>query len=281
LSGDAALASALRRERVIALVALILIAAIAWSWVLREAARMAAMAMPEMAGMRMSHMQMMSPGFAPWTATLATYLFVMWFVMMIGMMIPSAAPMVLIYMGVARQAATRGQRFASAGWFLAGYLAAWAAFATVATLAQWLLESTAMLTPAMRIQDRRVGAVVLILAGIYQWLPWKDACLAQCRAPLAFIQQHGGFPAGAAGAVRLGFRHGLYCVGCCWLLMLLLFIGGVMNLLWIAGLMIFVLLEKLAPRARWVGRAAGAAAAMAGLWSLLGGAGTMLLPGSN
>ena len=269
MSGDAALAATLRRERAIALVALLLIAAIAWSWVLREAARMAQFDMSAMAGMRMSHMQMMSPGFAPWTATLAAYLFAMWFVMMVGMMIPSAAPMVLIYMGVARQALTRGQRFASAGWFLLGYLVAWAAFALVATLAQWLLESTALLTPAMQIRNPRAGAVVLIVAGLYQWLPWKDACLAQCRAPLVFIQQHGGFPAGAAGAVRLGIRHGLYCVGCCWSLMLLLFVGGVMNLLWIAALMCFVLLEKLAPQARWIGRAAGALAALAGLWNLL------------
>jgi predicted metal-binding membrane protein len=268
LNGDAVLAAALRRERLIALVGLILIAAIAWSWVVHEAVRMSGMDRPDMAGMRMSHMQMMSPGFAPWTTTLAAYLFVMWFVMMVGMMIPSAAPVVLIYLGVKRQAATRGQRFASAGWFLAGYLAAWAAFSLLATATQWLLESAALLTPAMRLHSQRAGAVVLIAAGIYQWLPWKNACLTQCRAPLAFIQQHGGFPRGAASAVRLGCLHGMYCVGCCWLLMLLLFVGGVMNLLWIAGLMIFVLIEKLAPRARWIGRAAGAAAVMAGLWNL-------------
>jgi len=268
LSGDAALASALRRERSVALAALLLIAALAWAWVLREAARMAAMDMPAMSGARMSHMQMMSPAFAPWSATLALYLFAMWLVMMIGMMTPSAAPLVLIYIGVARQAATRGHRFAAAAWFFGGYLAAWAAFSLLATLAQWLLESLSMMTPAMQAANARLGATVLIAAGAYQWLPLKDACLSNCRAPLSFIQQHGGFQASAGGSLRLGFQHGLYCVGCCWLLMLLLFVGGVMNLLWIAGLAGFVMIEKLAPGARWITRGAGLAAIAAGLWML-------------
>ncbi|MEO8314162.1 MAG: DUF2182 domain-containing protein [Pseudomonadota bacterium] len=268
MKGDVALASVLRRERVIALAALLLIAVLAWVWVLREAARMAAMDMPAMEGMGMSHMQMMSPAYAPWTATLAIYLFVMWFVMMIGMMTPSVAPMVLIYVGVARQAATRGHRFAAAAWFFGGYLLAWAAFSLFATLAQWLLESMAMMTSMMRAANNGIGAAVLIAAGIYQWLPLKNACLSKCRAPLSFIQGHGGFQPGATGSLKLGFRHGLYCVGCCWLLMLLLFVGGVMNLLWIAGLAIFVLVEKLAPRARWVSRGAGLAAFAAGVWML-------------
>jgi len=262
------LAAALRRERIVILIALLLVAALAWVWVVREAARMAAMDMPAMQGVRMSHMQMMSPAWAPWSATLAAYLFIMWFVMMIGMMTPSAAPMVLVYMGVARQAATRGQRFASAAWFFCGYLAAWAAFSLLATLTQWWLESSAMMTPAMRARSSWIGASVLIAAGVYQWLPLKDTCLAHCRTPLSFIQHHGGFRPGASGSLGLGFTHGLYCVGCCWLLMLLLFVGGVMNLLWIAGLMILVLLEKLAPAARWIVRGAGLAAVAAGSWML-------------
>jgi predicted metal-binding membrane protein len=269
LSSDDALASALRRERAIALAALLLIAALAWTWVTHEAARMAAMDMPAMHGMRMSHMQMMSPAYAPWTATLALYLFVMWFVMMIGMMTPSVAPMLLLYIGVARQAATRGHRFASAAWFCGGYLAAWAAFSLCATLAQWLLESRAMMTPAMQAANPFIGAGVLICAGVYQWLPLKQACLSSCRAPLSFIQQHGGFQSAATGSLRLGFAHGLYCVGCCWLLMLVLFVVGVMNLLWILGLAIFVLVEKLAPAAQWIGRGAGLVSIAAGLWMLV------------
>jgi predicted metal-binding membrane protein len=208
------LASALRRERAIVVVALLVIAALAWTWILREAARMAAMDMSSMQGVRMSHMQMMSPAWAPWSASLAACLFIMWMVMMVAMMTPSAAPLVLTYMGVARQAATRGHRFAAAAWFFGGYLAAWAAFSLLATLAQWWLESSAMMTPAMQAASDWLGAGVLIAAGIYQWLPLKDACLAHCRAPLAFIQHHGGFKPGAGASLQLGFTHGLYCVGC-------------------------------------------------------------------
>lgn len=248
--------------------ALLAVAALAWVWLWREAARMSGMDMPAMAGMRMSHMQMLGGWYAPWTPTLALYLFIMWFVMMIGMMTPAAAPVVLLYMGVARHAAQGGHRFASALWFFSGYLLVWCGFSLVATLAHWLLESMAMMTPAMQAASRPLAAIALLAAGLWQWLPVKDACLARCRAPLSFIQQHGGFRPDAAGAVRLGLLHGLYCVGCCWLLMLLLLVVGVMNLAWIAALMILVLVEKLAPGGRWIARAAGAAALLAGVWML-------------
>lgn len=253
--------------------ALLVLAALAWTWLWHEAARMSGMNMPGMASMRMSHLQMMGGWYAPWTPTLALYLFTMWFVMMIGMMTPSAAPVVLLYMGVARHAEGSGHRFASAAWFLAGYLLAWCGFSLVATLAHWLLESMAMMTPAMRAASRPLSAFALLAAGLWQWLPVKDACLTRCRAPLSFIQQYGGFQPAAAGAVRLGLLHGLYCVGCCWLLMLLLFVVGVMNLAWIAAMMILVLVEKLAPGGRWVARAAGTTALVAGAWLLLNPAG--------
>lgn len=258
----------LRRDRILALVVLLLIAAVAWGWIFHEAARMSAMRIPGMHDMRMSHMQMVSSAFKPWSTTLALYLCFMWFVMMIAMMIPSFAPLVLGYLGVAQTAATRARRFASTGWVLAGYLVAWAEFALLAALAHWWLESSRMLTPTLQIHGSIAGAALLILAGIYQWLPWKAACLARCRAPLDFIQQHGGFAPRAPDAVRLGFMHGLYCMGSCGLLVLVLFFGGVMNLWWIAGLAGFVLIEKLAPHARWIGRAAGVAAVAWGLWSL-------------
>lgn len=265
MSGEDALAGALRRERFIALAALLLIAVLAWLWLMREATRMSGMDTAAMADVRMNHMLMMSPTFTAWSAPLATYLFVMWFMMMIGMMTPSAAPVVLLYLGVARHAARSGHRFASGAWFLAGYLAAWAGFSLLATMAQWAMESAAMMTPAMRAASQPLGAAVLIAAGAYQWLPLKDACLAQCRAPLSFIQQHGGFSSSAMGALRLGLRHGLYCVGCCWALMLALFAVGIMNLLWIAALMCLVLAEKLLPWGRWVSRAAGLGAIGTGL----------------
>ena len=270
MTADAKLASALRRERIIALGALLLITALAWIWLLHEATRMAGIDMPAMASVRMNHLQMMSPALAAWSAPLAGYLFLMWFVMMIGMMTPSAAPMALLYLGVARHALRSGQQFASATWFLLGYLVAWGVFSLLATGAHWALESAAMMTPAMSAADRSIGAAVLIAAGVYQWLPVKDACLASCRAPLSFIQRHGGFQPTAIGAIRLGLLHGAYCVGCCWALMLVLFTVGVMNLLWIAALMCLVLVEKLLPQGRWVMRIAGAAATAAGLAMLLG-----------
>jgi len=265
LTAGTTLARTPRREQVIALAALAMIAALAWLWILREAARMAGMDMPAMADVRMNHMLMMSARFTDWSLPLVAYLFAMWFIMMIGMMTPSVAPLLLLHRGVARHAARGGHRFASSAWFYGGYLVAWGAFSLLATLAQWALESLAMMTPSMSTADRRLGAAVLILAGVYQWLPIKHACLAHCRAPLSFLQRHGGFPSSATGALRLGLTHGLYCVGCCWALMLLLFTFGVMNVLWIAGLMIFVLIERLVPGAHWIARAAGVLAVLGGV----------------
>ena len=207
---------------------------------------------------------MMSPDFIPWSAGHFAFMFAMWAVMMIGMMTPSVAPMVLLYEQIARQGAARGTPFAPAGWFAAGYLLAWTAFALVATLLQWLLEWRAVVTPMMAGTGRALGGALLIAAGVYQWLPVKDRCLAQCRAPLSFVQRHGGFKPDARGSVRLGVLHGLYCIGCCWVLMALLFAFGVMNLLWIAGLMLFVLAEKVVPFPRVFTRVTGVIAIAAG-----------------
>src|SRR5208282_2367329 len=144
-----------------------------------------------------------------------------------------------------------------AGWFAAGYLLAWTSFAALATTAQYGLERVALLTPMMASANKWFGAAILFAAGAYQFAPLKDSCLASCRAPLSFVLRHGGFRADAVGSLSLGFRHGLYCIGCCWALMALLFVGGVMNILWIAGLMIFVLVEKIIPAGRYVSRAVG------------------------
>jgi predicted metal-binding membrane protein len=213
---------------------------------------------------------MMSPAFIPWTAAHFGFMFAMWVVMMIGMMTPSVAPMVMLYAAVGRRAAAQSQAFAPAGWFVAGYLLAWGAFSAVATLLQWLLEWCAVVTPMMAGTGRTLGGLLLIAAGIYQWLPVKQSCLSQCRAPLSFMQQHGGFKAEAAGSVRLGLLHGAYCIGCCWVLMALLFAFGVMNFYWIAGLMIYVLIEKLVPRAQFVSKSTGLAAIVGGLAYMVG-----------
>jgi predicted metal-binding membrane protein len=208
---------------------------------------------------------MMSPHFIPWTSWHFAFMFAMWLVMMVGMMTPSVAPMVLLYVAVGRSSVGAGQTFAPAWAFVAGYLLSWAAFSTVATLLQWFLESRALITPMMAGTSRPLAGAVLIAAGIYQWLPIKQSCLSQCRAPLSFVQRHGGFQASARGSLRLGALHGWYCIGCCWAVMALLFAFGVMNFYWIAGLMIFVLIEKVVPYAGIVSRLAGLVAIAAGI----------------
>jgi predicted metal-binding membrane protein len=185
------------------------------------------------------------------------------------MMTPSAAPMILIYARVGRQAAVQGKLLAATGWFAGGYLLAWAGFSLFATVGQWGLQRTALLTPAMASASSVFGGLVLIAAGLYQWTPLKDACLSRCRAPLLFIQQHGGFRRDAPGSFGLGVRHGLYCIGCCWALMALLFVGGVMNVLWIAAIAVFVLAEKVVPGGRVLTRLAGAGFVAAGVWLLV------------
>jgi predicted metal-binding membrane protein len=226
--------------------------------------------MPGMNGMVAMKMGgALTPRFSRWSPAHFLFMFAMWGVMMVGMMTPSASPMILIYGQVARQARTLGRAFAPAGWFAAGYLLTWTLFALVATAAQYGLERGALLTPMMTSANKFFGAGVLIAAGLYQWTPLKDSCLAQCRTPLSFVQRHGGFRPEILGSLRLGALHGAYCIGCCGALMALLFVLGVMNLFWIAALMILVLAEKILPAGRVLGRVAGFAAFAAGVWLLV------------
>ena len=170
---------------------------------------------------------------------------------------------------IGRQAAARQQPFAAAGLVLAGYLLAWTGFSVLATVAQWAVERAALLSPMMSLVGRRSGGVILVIAGLYQWSSLKRGCLSHCRSPLAFIQQHGGFRGDAAGALRLGLVHGLYCVGCCWTLMALLFVVGIMNIAWIAGLAALSLLERAVPRGMLIARLAGVALVAIGVAVLL------------
>ena len=193
----------------------------------------------------------------PWTALDAAITFAMWAVMMVGMMLPSATPMTLIYAQVMRKAARDGSVLPPTAVFVAGYLCAWTLFSAAATAAQWGLERAALLSPMLVSTSPRLGAALLVAAGVWQLTPWKNVCLARCRDPVHFFAQN--FRPGVSGALRLGFRYGLYCLGCCWLLMGLLFVGGVMNLLWIAALTLFVLAEKAFARGEWGSRVAGLA----------------------
>ena len=265
----AAIEVVLRRDRIVMGVALVVVTALAWAYVLWLAFDMD-MGVMGMTGFRMipAGIGIMAPALAPWNSIEFAFVFAMWAVMMVGMMTPSAAPMILIYAKVGRQAAVHGKPFSATGWFASGYLLAWIAFSFAATLAQWTLERAALLTPMMGSASQIFGTAVLIVAGLYQWTPLKDVCLSQCQSPLLFIQRHGGFRGSALGAFQLGLRHGAYCVGCCWALMVLLFVGGVMNVLWIAGLTILVLIEKVVRGGRTITRLAGAGLVGTGLWLL-------------
>jgi len=268
---DSTLEAVLRRDRLIVACALGGIALLAWAYVLWLAADM------DMGGMNMSAFRMipagvgmMAPAAAPWSAVEFALVFVMWAVMMVGMMTPSAAPMILLYARVSRQGHSSGKPFVATGWFATGYFLAWAGFSLAATLAQWVLEREALLNARMASGNVLLGAVVLIAAGIYQWTPLKNACLVQCQSPFRFLMTHSGFRRNVSGCLYLGFLHGTYCVGCCWILMALLFVLGVMNVLWIAALALLVLVEKLTPWGRWVARIAGAVCIFAGAWTMAG-----------
>ncbi|MEA3081595.1 MAG: hypothetical protein QOD54_1263 [Sphingomonadales bacterium] len=191
----------------------------------------------------------------------------MWGAMMVAMMSPSAAPTILLYGRVHRNAAGASPPPTAA--FLAGYLACWIGFALVAAALQLALERAALASPAsMALHGRHAAAALLIAAGLYQLSPFKDACLGRCRSPADFLARN--YRPGASGALRLGLLHGAYCVGCCWMLMALLFVGGVMNLIWIAALTLLVAAEKLLPGGNWLARIAGMAMAGWGAALLLG-----------
>jgi len=197
----------------------------------------------------------------PWTGAEAVMMFIMWAVMMVGMMLPSATPMVLLYARVCRKSLDMAAP--DTGAFVMGYVAVWTLFSAAATALQWGLEQAALLSPTMTSASPFFAGMVLVLAGLYQWTPAKQACLSRCRSPVEFLSTH--WRPGAGGAFAMGLRHGAFCVGCCWALMALLFVGGVMNLLWVALITVFVLLEKVVPFGHGVGKTAGALLALAGL----------------
>ena len=257
----------LRRDRIIIGLALILLTALAWSYLRWLSADMDGM---DMSGFRMipSGMGLMMPAHTPWRAMEFAFVFAMWAVMMVGMMTPSAAPMILMYARVGRQTEAQGNPLAATVWFVAGFLLSWAAFSLLATLAQWTLERAGLLNSAMASTSNFLGGLVFIAAGSYQWTRPKDVCLAQCQTPFAFLIRHGGFRGDAVGCLMLGLRHGGYCIGCCWVLMTLLFVGGVMNVLWIVLLALLVLLEKVTPLGRQIATLAGIVLVAVGAWLL-------------
>jgi predicted metal-binding membrane protein len=210
----------------------------------------------------------MSATVKPWTPAYAGLMFVMWWIMMVGMMVPSATPMILTFATINRRRRERGQTYVPTAAFAVGYLVAWGGFSLIATATQWGLEQAALLSPMMTAASPLLGAGLCLAAGVYQFTPLKYACLEHCRSPFDFILNQ--WRDGARGALSMGVRHGLFCVGCCWVLMALLFVGGVMNLLWIAALAVFVFAEKLLPAGEWAARTGGAAMIGFGIWLLAG-----------
>jgi predicted metal-binding membrane protein len=204
-----------------------------------------------------------------WTARYLVLLWAMWAVMMAGMMMPSAAPMFLLFAAAMRNGADPDEGRLRVYAFAGGYVLIWSAFSLAATLLQWLLAHLLLLTPMMEIATPRVGGAVLLVAGVYQWSGLKHACLRACQSPLGFLTSR--WRGGAAGALQMGVEHGVSCVGCCWALMLLLFVGGVMNLWVIGALTVFVLLEKLVPAGVLGTRVTGTLLAISGLWMMRSG----------
>ena len=216
---------------------------------------MAGTAMGESASGAMHDMAMAAMSPAAWTPGYAVLMFFMWWIMMMAMMLPSAAPMILLFALFNRKQREKGAPYVPTGIFAAGYLLVWGAFSVVAVAAQWGLERSGLLSSMMASTSVILGAGLLIAAGIYQLTPLKHACLRHCRSPIFFISHH--WRPGELGALRMGIEHGAFCTGCCWFLMALLFYGGVMNLYWIVGLALFVLLEKTIPAGHWLGGLAG------------------------
>lgn len=215
----------------------------------------------------MEHMDLVDmamPGAQQWGLWDMLLVFAMWGVMMIGMMTPSAGPVVLLFTRIQNGRHAQGLPVVASGLFLLGYLGAWTGFSLAVTLIQWGMHAAMLISPAMVGTSPLLGGAVLVAAGIYQWTPAKHACLTRCRSPMGFLLSE--WRDGAKGALVMGFRHGLYCTGCCWLLMFVLFVVGVMNLLCIALLATLVLLEKALPQGLWVSRVAGIVLIVWGGW---------------
>jgi predicted metal-binding membrane protein len=253
----------LRRDRLIVIVGLVVVTAAAWTYVLAGAGMgMSAAEMTSMeAGSRLWGLGRVTATVIaptepqPWSFGYAVLMVTMWWVMMIAMMLPSASPMILLFAAINSQQREQRSPFVPTGVFALGYLLAWLGFSIAATGLQWGLEQLTLMSPMMASASRPFSGAVLIAAGVYQLTPLKHACLRHCRSPVEFLTTH--WRKGVSGALRIGLKHGAFCAGCCWVLMGLLFVGGVMNLFWIGGIALLVLIEKMAPAGNWVGSIAG------------------------
>ncbi|MDA1101526.1 MAG: DUF2182 domain-containing protein [Proteobacteria bacterium] len=249
----------LRRDRALVVIALAALTVLSWIYLAVVAMDMAQgdMSLGGIGKMTPSPIGAMTATMVQWSPTTFALMLVMWWVMMVGMMVPSAAPMILLFATVTRKQAAGenpGRRIAL---FTTAYLLIWGGFSLLAALAQWALTEAALLSPMMVGTSRFLTVGLLLACGAYQLSPLKQACLVKCRSPLSFLMTR--WQGGDLGALKMGLSHGAYCVGCCWLLMPLLFVGGVMNLFWIALIAMLVLGEKIVPRGDLFGRLGGMA----------------------
>jgi predicted metal-binding membrane protein len=255
MSNSETLPRLMLRERVIIQLAVTGVTALSWLYLV-ELWR----AMPDMSAMASIAMPM-----APrWTPSAFALTFAMWTVMMIGMMLPSAAPMILTFAALSRRKERAVERMMPVLLFASGYLLVWTAFSLIATLLQWALDRLGLLSPMLTTTNALIGGALFLMAGVYQLTPLKEACLRHCRSPFAFLFNR--WRDGLNGALGMGLEHGAYCLGCCWLLMTLLFVVGVMNLLWVAAITLFVLAEKLLRGGAWIARISGVVMAGYGIW---------------
>lgn len=262
----------LRRDRAVVLGALGVVVLASWAYVLAGTGmgisawqmssldlalgRAKPMPVGEVSASAMGHAMSAMATQARWSVEYAGIMVSMWWVMMIAMMVPSAAPMILLYAAIARRQREKGSdALLPTGIFAWGYVAVWGFFSVTAAALQWGFEAAGILSPMMNSTSLLFGAAILVAAGLYQLTPPKQACLRHCRGPLQFLMGH--WRPGRWGAFRMGAEHGAYCLGCCWALMALLFFGGVMNLYWIAGLAAIVLLEKTIPYGDTFGKVIG------------------------
>jgi predicted metal-binding membrane protein len=246
------------RGRALTLSGILALCVLAWAYLLVEASGMSGMSeMSEMAGMADMAGDAMG---SRWTLTEWAYLCVMWSIMMVAMMLPSALPAILLVERVAASCrernASRAAVSATTPLFVAGYLASWTAYSVVAATVQWALHGALLVSDAMASASPVLSGSLLVGAGLFQLTPLKIRCVTHCRSPLSFLMGH--WREGAWGAFRMGVGHGSYCVACCWALMALLFVLGVMNLIWVTALAAIVLLEKTLPAGRWVTGSLGA-----------------------
>lgn len=256
MAGPTPLESLLRRDRWLVAAALAAATALCWAWIVPMARDMYGPMTGPSAWMMTAH----------WDTPHLLLLFGMWVVMMAGMMLPSAAPTLLLYAAVVRKSEEADHTRSRVHGFAGGYLVVWTAFSLLATIAQRAFARLLLLSPMMESRNALFGGALVILAGVYQLTPFKRTCLKYCRSPAELIVRF--WRPGGAGAWRMGVASGLYCLGCCWALMLLLFVGGVMNLWCIGAITVFVLLEKLAPFGLQGGRISGVLLTATGIWVL-------------